>query len=99
MTLPSTTGNDLYGLHFRVSIPASRTWTLNDESLGDIIEGIMAVGLNRQDGSCAHWAALRMAKAFERSMQLLYALAVRAPHVVRNVKCLEDAMQDSIRQR
>jgi hypothetical protein len=99
MTLPSTTGNHLYGMHMKVAIPISLTWNLNDESLADIVEGILAVGLNRVDGTPPHVVAARMARAFERSMQLLYSLAIRAPHVVAKLDTFEAAVMDNMRQR
>jgi hypothetical protein len=97
MTLPSTTGNDLYSVHLKVAIPGSKEWMLNDESNADIIEAILAVGLNRPVGEEeAPVAAVRMARAFERSMQLLYSLSIRAPHVVASVESLEIAMMEAM---
>ena len=89
----------LYGIHFKVAMPESRCWSLNDETLGDVIEGVMAVGLNRQDGLKANVWAVRMARAFERSMQLLYALAIRRPSAARNLRTFEKSMQEHLRQR
>ena len=97
IALPSTTGNDLYAMHLKVAIPEVKDWGLNSESIGDIVEALLAVGLNRPQGAPAAPAvAVRMARSLERSMQLLYALAIRMPHVVVSVNSLEIAMLDAI---
>jgi hypothetical protein len=97
MTFPDATGNWLYSLHLQVAIPMSKQWQLSVKCHADIIEAILAVGLSRPAGEEeAPVAAVRMARSFERSVQLLYALSIRAPHVVTSVETLENAMRDAM---
>jgi hypothetical protein len=65
-----------------IAVPTSRGGNVNNNTLANVIESIVAVGMDMPDSSDAPIAALLVARVLDFSLQLLHA----------NVHALEDSM-------